>query len=281
MGYLSAICCRCSDTLDCRSSSSLPEEGRMLPAQPLAHSGRHHRLHPLCGRSVGKPVSTATEDARRDAPLVFAVHDRVGMDSVYQVAIQMDSALLADSGYGVYRYQHTQTRHSRPEPHASLAERVVCTPCHGLHLLVQCLWLRLSAGCLRIVAAHRPLPVLCRPAGKDWHGVPHLRHALGVYLGETGVGQLLDMGPQGDLGSSYLVCLSRLYPPPYGKGSSNRFAHPLPSDMHQLHLAHRRIPAASDVLVWSQPAPLCQQQPAQLFLNNLYIIKLYIIHNNN
>ena len=73
------------------------------------------------------------------------------------------------------------------------------------------------------------------------HRLPDVRHAFGMHLGKTGLGRLLDMGPEGDMGSRHVGGLSRLYPPPSPSTQPSRIL-----------VAHHRIPATPDVLVWSQ-----------------------------
>ena len=55
------------------------------------------------------------------------------------------------------------------------------------------------------------------------------------------MGRLLDMGPEGDVGGCHMDGIYRLYP------SQASLAQP-----PGLLVAHRRIPAAADVLVWCE-----------------------------
>ncbi len=77
------------------------------------------------------------------------------------------------------------------------------------------------------------------------------RYSLRGALGEGSLGALLGVGPQGDLGCCYMVCLSGLYPRAHPFG-------PLPpcSALGALHLLH----PPADVLVGHQLPTLCPRR---------------------
>lgn len=59
------------------------------------------------------------------------------------------------------------------------------------------------------------ISLFSRSTREDRYGFPNLWNALRLYLGKTGMGQLLDLGPQGDMGSSYMVRIFSVYSPPH------------------------------------------------------------------
>ena len=124
-------------------------------------------------------------------------------------------------------------------------------------------------GSLGTLATFRCLSPLRGPTRANGFHLPHVRVAFGLCLGETGMGNLLELGPEGNVGRSHLGCLLGLCP--------------LATDSHQtqkkrkksakkhsfargqcLPLARLRLCSAANVLVWRRPPPRRARQHAPL-----------------
>ena len=81
-----------------------------------------------------------------------------------------------------------------------------------------------------------------RQSGAYRLGLPYSGYDYGSPVGQAGVGRLLDMGSQGDVGGSYVALLSVV------------FAHQRTSQGSKYTLCSIDffIPASADVLVWYQ-----------------------------
>ena len=121
--------------------------------EPVDYGGRDSGVCRVHRRTVDKSPAPASTHSRRDATVVFAVHDGGSADCIYQMEIPVDSVILTDSGGSVHLHQYPQSRDTRPKSDAGTAECMVCAPRHGVYILLQCLRLCLPLGSGGTVAA--------------------------------------------------------------------------------------------------------------------------------
>ena len=216
---------------------------------PLGHSADRSGYAGLrdihCGVLALHAASAAAHHGR-DPAVVLLLHERIRTADLPAVALPVDPQLLDGGGDGLRPHQHPEARDPRPDADARPAEPVVHPACYGLHVLL------LGAGvCLypRLHGVHQAsgrLPRGDRQAGLHRTGLSDRRHAHRLDLGQGGLGPLLELGPEGDLGRGDVGRLSALCPPA-----------PVPQKRLAAALldSDRLVSGAADVLVRGQLPP--------------------------
>ena len=116
---------------------------------------RNHRLWPLrifrlYPFLMDQPPAAPSPNDGRDAAMVCLLPALGRRDGLHQVALSVDSIVQHPSGHRVYLYQHSQTRNPQQEPHACLAESLVCPTRHRLHVCLCPIRCRHHDGCVFI-----------------------------------------------------------------------------------------------------------------------------------
>lgn len=175
--------------------------------------------------------------------MVLLLHGCIRTVDLHTLEIPLDSQLLDGCGDGLRPHQHPEAGDPRPDTDARPTEPVVHPACHGLHVLL------LRAGmCLHfgLYGAHQALGRLSggdRQAGLHRTGLSDRRDAHRIDLGQGGLGTLLELGSEGDVGCGDMGGVSVLCPPA-----------PLPQERFTSALLDTDclLPCATDVLVWGQ-----------------------------
>ena len=202
--------------------------------------------------AAGAGVALFSRERRRWAILLTALGMLVfatfiiGTADLPALALPLDPQLLDGGGDGLRPHQHSETRNPRPNADARPAEPVVHPACYGLHVLLLGTGVRLHSGLHGTHQTSGRLPRSDRQAGLHRTGLSDRRHAHRFDLGQGGLGPLLELGPEGDLGRSDVGWVSALRPPA-SVPQKRLTAALLDSD--------RLVPGAADVLVRGQLPP--------------------------
>lgn len=160
----------------------------------------------------------------------------------------MDTLLLDAPCHGVHGYQHPQTRDSRPDTHACIAKRMVCTTRIGIYVLIRTAWLRHNTRHSCTYGQERQIRQCHRATALRRRSLCHNRHAYGCYLGKGCLGSILELGCQGGVGGSDMGSLPCCHTPcvtPFD-------IHLSVAETHILYHNSRCIPRVADVLVGRQ-----------------------------
>ena len=163
------------------------------------------------------------------------------------MALQVDPLFQHAARHRLHLRQPAQTGNPLQDAHAGTAEPVVRTARHRLYVRLCAAWsvrrhgglpaLLQKDGTLRRGDGHLRQPGLCGT------GLHDLRHAFRGAVGQGGMGALLVVGPEGDMGRHHLVRLPGVHPlPSLAQQSAKGGPYP----------AHRQLPPPANVLVGHQ-----------------------------
>ena len=123
----------------------------------------------------------------------------------------MDIVFLDSSGYGFHSPEYCASGDTRPDADAGAAECVVHSACDRVYVLVFTFGLRFRLGTRGHVLAFARCAAGCGYPYIYRCSLPDFRYAVGCALGEAGVGTLLGLGSEGDMGPGDMAGLCVVY----------------------------------------------------------------------
>lgn len=178
-----------------------------------AYRNRCVHLYRFHRRPLDRLKASATKDVGRNAAMVLVLHHSLGTAYVPQVALPMDTIVFDRDIAGIRHNQYPETGDTRPVADACLAELLVHPACHRVYLFLFRTRLCIHPRNGRMDPTYKQLLPHNRPSCLYRHGIPDVGNDERGNVGESSLGQLLELGPQRDMGSHYMVHLPALHSP--------------------------------------------------------------------